>query len=199
MLIPRVPPAAGRFFEGAAGREPGVLQLPASQHFGDGQDLQPGEAVAGEVDRLVEARGRGLLLHGPGGRLEGEQRADGGLFPLQHAFQVPDLPGADVAAFDLDDHFFVEAAVVVLEINDAVHAGVRALFLVLRGPGVHQPQGPPLELVAVLLRQGLGAGQVRGLADDLKGGKVRVEGVVQTVFNQGNGQVGDIDAQSAAL
>ena len=66
-----------------------------------------------------------------------------------------------------------------LKIDDAIHPLVRALFLVLGREGVHQPQCPPLELVAILLRQRLGPPGVRGLPDDLIRGQFLAVGVAQ--------------------
>ena len=69
----------------------------------------------------------------------------------------------------------------------------------MAGAGVHEAQGPPLELVAVLLGEGGGAAGVGGLADDLVGAQAVAEAVVEAVTDQGDGEVGDIDADPAAV
>ena len=52
-----------------------------------------------------------------------------------------------------------------------------------------------LELVAILLRQGAGASDVDGLADDpIVPSRVEIEGGLEAVLHEGHSQVGDVDA-----
>ena len=131
--------------------------------------------------------------------LQGDEQPQLRLFPFQHAFQVANLSGVHVPALDLHDDAFGFAAVVVEEIDVAVDAGVGASAFVVGRASVHQAQRPPLELVAVLLGQRLGAGNIGGFADDFVGTQIIAEGVVQAVPDQRDGQVGNVDADPAAV
>ena len=67
------------------------------------------------------------------------------------------------------------------------------------GLGFEQGDGPELELVGVLLPEGAGAALVLGLADHvvvLYG--VEVEGGLEAVLHQGDGEVGNVDAEPVA-
>ena len=88
--------------------------------------------------------------------------------------------------------------------DGAVHAQVLAFLalpaarLAAQRPGADQGERPPLELVAVVVGELAGRGQVFWLADHgVIGAGVDVEGVFQAVFLQGDRQVGDVDADPA--
>ena len=101
------------------------------------------------------------------------------------------------AALHLDDDFLIRAAGVVLEIDDPVHALVRPLLLVL-GRGRRPPAPRPTTRTGGgCPRPGPRRRGVRGLADDLIGGQLRAEGVVQALLDQGDGQMRDVNADPA--
>ena len=157
------------------------------------------EVVVREGFGGVEAGFDGFLLHGTCGRLEGYEQGEVGFFALHIRFERGDLAALHVAALDLHDDALRLAAVVVEEVDVAVYAGVRALLAVARGAGIDQSERPPLELVAVVEREGLGAGQVFRLADDLVGAQVFAERVVQAVADERDGEMRDVDADPAAV
>ncbi len=64
-----------------------VFEFITRQQFGDGEDLQA-RIAARKVFCLVKARCGGFLDHGLGGLAQGDERAEGSLLPLDHAFQV---------------------------------------------------------------------------------------------------------------
>ena len=121
--------------------------------------------------------------------------------PLHSAHQVTYQGRRHPAALDLDNSLVHRAARAVDEVDHAVYAQVCALLLaLLPGKGLQQRHGPELELVAVLLRQGAGAADVRWLPNDpvvLAGGNV--EGGLEAVLHEGDGQVGDVNANPAAV
>ena len=147
----------------------------------------------------VEACFDGFLLHGTCGLLEGYEEGEVGFFALHVAFECGDLAALHIAALDLHDYALGLAAVVVEEVDVAVYARVRAFLAVARGARIHESERPPLELVAVVEREGLGAGQVFRLADDLVGSQVFAERVVQAVSDECDGEVRDVDANPAAV
>ena len=97
--------------------------------------------------------------------------------------------------------FLCRAARAVDEVDYAVDTPVCAPApVLLTGHRLQEGHGPVLELVAVLLGQGAGAADVRGLADDLVVcAGVEVEGGPEPALHQGDGKVGDVDAHPAAL
>ena len=83
---------------------------------------------------------------------------------------------------------------VVAEENLAVHAAVRA-FLFLDGPRADEAERPPLELILVLRSEFVCAGEVGRFAHHLHL-QVRSVGVVQPIFDQGDGEAGEVDANA---
>jgi len=147
------------------------------QQLRDGENLKAGIA-ARKIFRFIEARRRGFREHGLGGFAQGDERAEGGLLPLDHAFQVAHVIHADVTALHLHHHLLGLAAFVVEEVDVAVDARVRALLVVLGGPRVYQVHRPPLELVRADLLQRLSTPEVLWRDDALKGiGDLEVEAV----------------------
>ena len=136
------------------------------QKLGNRQDLEAGVA-ARKIFRLIETSGSGLGEHRFGGLTHGDESADGGFVPRQHALQVADVVHARVAAFDLHDDLLGLAALVVKEVDVAVDAAVRAFPVVPGGTGVYQVHGPPLELVRADFLERLRASQTLDGADDL--------------------------------
>ena len=199
VLLALAAATAGGLAEGRRDSAARVGDVAAGEELVDGQDLQAGVLLIGKVLGSVDAGGEGFLAHGLGGRLEGDEDADLGLLAVHVALEGGDHAAVDVAALDLDDDALGLAAVVVEEVDVAIDAGVGATAAVVGGTGVHEAQGPPLELIAVLLGEGGGAAGVGGLADDLVGAEGVAEAVVKAVADQGDGQVGDVDTDPAAV
>ena len=123
--------AAARVGDGVAGEE-----------LVDGQDLDAGVLLVGEVRGGVDAGGQGLLAHGLRGLLEGDEDAELGFLPLHVALEGGDHAAVDVAALDLGDDALGPAAVVVEEVDVAVDPGVRAATAVVGGAGIGRGPGP---------------------------------------------------------
>ncbi len=107
-----------------------------------------------------------------------------------------------MTGFHLHQHSFCLAVGVVYEGDHAVYAFVAALFagfaafLAAKWFGLDKRQGPPLELIAVILGKLLCCAYVLWLADYLE---LDVwEHLLQAVFLEGNAQMGDIDADPLA-
>ena len=194
---------AGGFSEGSLAGEAGVLGLVSAEELFDGEDLEPGVLVAGQTFRLVEAGGDSFLGHGVGWFFEGDEDAEGGVLAFHIALERGDLAAVDVSALDLDDDALGLVGVVIEEVDVAVDAGVGALLASGGGAGVDETERPVLELVAAVvvavLGQGAGAGDIFRQADDVVLGEFGAEGVVEAVFHQGDGDVGDVDADPASL
>ena len=148
---------------------------------------------------FVKAGGEGFLEHWGGGFGQGDEQGQLGFFPFQVAFEGGNHTPVDGAAFDLHDDALGLAAVVVEEVDVAVHAGVGAFAAVAGGAGCGEAQGPPFELVAILLGQGVGAGDILGEADDFVGLQFAAEGVGHAAADDADGEVGDVDADPAAV
>jgi len=103
-----------------------------------------------------------------------------------------------VPGLDLEDDLLGLGARLVVEVDAPVNAAVGALLLVRRA-GADQAEGPELELVGVLGGEGARPRPVHRLADGLVGGgDLGAELVAQALLDQGDGQVGDVNADPAA-
>src|SRR5581483_7367033 len=100
--------------------------------------------------------------------------------------------------FDLYQHAFGFACVVVNKGDNSIYAFVAALlaglaaFLASNWFGFDERQGPPLELVAVVLGQLFGGSVVGWLTDYLELNAWKHG--FQAIFLEGYTQVGDVDA-----
>ena len=99
-----------------------------------------------------------------------------------------------------NDHLLRAAAGPVDEVEDAVDAPVGAAAGALLGLGLQEGDGPELKLEGVLLPEGAGAARVHGFAEDLvvSAGE-EVEGGLEAGLHEGDGEVGNVNAQPAAL
>ncbi len=88
------------------------------------------------------------------GGLRVTNRSEVGFFALHVAFEGGDLVALHISALDLHHNALGLAAVVVEEVDEAVYAGIRAFLAVARGASVHKSERPPLELIAVVEREG---------------------------------------------
>jgi hypothetical protein len=82
------------------------------------------------------------------GSSKAKEDADLGFFAGKNADEIADLGNGDAAGLDGKDDLLRLAGVVVVEVEAAVDAAIRALLL-LGGPRAHLAQRPPLELVLV--------------------------------------------------
>lgn len=181
---------------GAATGEIGVFGAitPGEQAF-NGEDLnfwvillQGGVVVTG---------GEGFLAHGVGGFSEGDEEAHCGFFTLNGVFEVGEHGAGDVvSAFDGDDDFLGGFGVIHEE-DDAIGAAISAFLFALVGLGVDEGTRPPLELVFVSQGEVGGTGEIGGGAVDFKLGVG--EGVLHAFFDEGDGEVGDVDADPVAV
>ena len=153
---------------------------------------------------FVKAGGQGFGLHRFAGRFQGDEGGEGGVFALEGAAQVTDVGAVDGAGFDLDEGALGFSAITE-EVDDAIDAAVGALLATARilwcaeGLCTDEGERPPLELVAVIGGELLGAREGGGFADDLViVAGAEVVAVAQAVFHEGDGEVGDIDAGPAA-
>lgn len=167
----------------------GHVDALALEQFSNGEDLQLGMRAPGGG---VGAAGGGFGAHGLGGLLHGDQHADGGVLAVDDAVQFHDMSGGDVAGLDREDHLPGLPAVLLVEVESAVDALVRALLL-LDGTRADQAERPPLELVGVRLGELGGVFDRGGLADDVEV-RVRLEGFDQAALHDGDRDVGDVDA-----
>ena len=118
---------------------------------------------------LVKTGAGGFSFHRAGGRLQGNQDADGGFLAVQHAAQIAHILHAGLAAFDLNDDLLRFGGFgVVAEKDFAVNAVVRAFFL-LDGARANEAERPPLELIFVVLGERGGFVGRGGFADDADG------------------------------
>ena len=116
--------------------------------------------------------------------------------------QVANGSAVDVTAFDLDNDALELLFSVVDVVDDAVDAVVFTLFafagiIPSDGLGADQGERPPLELVAVTQGQVASAGKVSRLAlnCELDAG----EHFLHAPFDEGDGEVGDVDADPATV
>ncbi|MCU1247701.1 MAG: hypothetical protein JWQ49_730 [Edaphobacter sp.] len=191
---------AGGFFERDFADVEGTLDvLVAFEEVFDGEELEAGVAAA--VVRGVETGFGGFLLHGFGGFFEGDVDADLGFLALEDADEVADFRDADVvAAFDGEDDLFGFAGAVVVEVEATVDASVCALLDAFGGAGSAEAERPGLELKFVLFGELRGSGYVGRFADDFVGlANVVGEGVVEARLDEADGEVGDVDADPAAV
>ena len=138
------------------------------------------------------------MEHGFRRFFEAEEDADFGFFALDGRRADRGRGRRDVPGLDGEDDLLGVSAAVVVEVEPSVDALVRALLLLGR-TRAHQAERPPLELVRVLLGQLRCASRVGRLADDLVGVlDLGAEGIAQALLDQGDGQVGDVDADPAA-
>ena len=156
---------------------------------------------------MVKAAGLRLKQHRLGRLLQRDEHADLRVrLAVERAAQIADVFHADLAAFDLHDHPFRVCAGIVMKCDDAVNAGIRALFalLALRVAAVrtrrHQADRPPLELIAV---NGFGqmprSGEVFRLADNRVAAiPLDVEGVFEAVFDVRDGEMRHVNAEPRA-
>ncbi len=168
----------------------------------DGEELDAGiflAGCAGNSGRGVETGLGGFALHRFGGFFEGDVDADFGLLALEDADEVADLGDADVvAALDGEDNLAGVAGVVVVEVEAAVDAAVGTLLDAFGGAGSAEAERPVLELVLVLFCELGGSGYVGGFTDDLVGlADAGAVGVVEAGFDEADGEVGDVDADSS--
>ena len=165
----------------------------------DGEELDAGVFAA--VARGVETGFGGFALHGLGGFFEGDVDADFGALALEDADEVADLGDADVvASLDGEDDLARVAGVVVVEVEAAVDAAVGSLLDALGGAGSAKAERPVLELILVLFGELRGSGYVGGFADDLVCfADVGAVGVVEAGLDEADGEVGDVDADPAAV
>lgn len=201
---------AGGFFDprGAlegGGTEAGHLDGGAGEQCSDGEDLDAGVFFlpdGGVVKSCLAGGGD----HFGGGFFEGDEDAKSGFLVLDGANQVADVAGFDMSGFDLDNGGAGFAFGVVNEGDDAVDAAVGAFFALsggwfaANGLGFDEGERPPLELVAVILGKLAGGCEVEGFADDiviLAG--FEVEHVFEAGFVHGNGEMGDVNADPAAV
>ena len=86
-----------------------------------------------------------------------------------------------------------------MEIGASVDAAVCALLL-LGGTGSNLAKRPPLKLIFVLFGELGGFFVVGGLANDFVGlANLRTEGVGEAFLDEADGEVGDVDADPAAV
>ena len=104
------------------------------QKLGDGQDLEA-RVAARKILGFVETGRCGFDEHRLGWLAHGDESADGGFVPRQHALQVADVVHTRVSALHLHDHLLGLAALVVKEIDVTVDAAVRAFLVVPGRPG----------------------------------------------------------------
>ena len=113
--------------------------------------------------------------------------------------QVADLGDGDAAGLDGEDDLLGLAGVVVVEVEAAVDAAVGALLLV-GGARAHLAQRPPLELVFVFGGERRCACVVGRFAYDFVGGfDFGAEGVGEALLDEADGEVGNVDADPAAV
>lgn len=93
----------------------------AAEEVFDGEDSEAREVAP--VGR-VEARADGLFEHVAGGRLQGDEDADGGLPAVEDADEVADVAGGDLAALDPHDDVAGGLALAFEVADEAVAAGV---------------------------------------------------------------------------
>ena len=151
----------------------------------------------------IESGRGGFSFHGTGWRLQSDEQADFRFLPLHTSFQCGDLLPVDMTAFHLRHDALGLAAVVVEEVDIAIYPGDRTLLSAPGGAGVYETQRPPLELVTpgvfAVGGEGLGTGDVLGLAQRFVGFEFVLEGVLQAVADEGDGDVGDVYANPAAV
>ncbi len=105
-----------------------------------------------------------------------------------------------MAAFDGEDDLAGVAGVVVVEVEAAVDAAIGTLLDAFGGAGSAEAERPVLELVFVLFGELGGSGYVGGFANDLVGfADVVAEGIVEAGLDEADGEVGDVDADPAAV
>src|SRR5579875_160067 len=147
---------------------------------------------------VVVACADGLGYHISARRFQRDEDADSGVLALHGANQVADIAGFDVTGFDLHQHALRFSVGVVDEGDNAIDASVAALFsrfaafLTTERFGLHKGERPPLELIAVILRELFCGGHISWFADNVE---LDIwEHISQAVFLQGNTQVGDVYA-----
>src|SRR5579883_269171 len=129
---------------------------------------------------LVPARGvvvacaDSLGYHIAARRFQRDEHADSGVFALHRANQVANIAGFDVTGFDLHQHTFGFGVGVVDEGDNSINASVTALlagfaaFLSAERFGLHEGERPPLELIAVVLRELLCCRYILWFADNVE-------------------------------
>lgn len=164
----------------------------------DGEELKA--RIAASILRSIEARFGCFLLHWFSGFFKGDVDADLGLLALENSDEIADLGDTDVmATFDGEDDLFGVAGAVVVEEKPSIDASVRAL-LHLGGACSAETERPILKLVLILFGKLRGSGDVGGFADDLVGfADFETKRIVEARLDEANGEVGDIDADPAAV
>ena len=186
--------AFGAFLEGAEVATRRGIDFLAFEQLGNGKNLDS-RVLGVPRDALVEAGAGGFLAHRRGRVFHRNEQADRGIFPLDHAAQVPDVGWAGLAGLHgNDDLLRLGRLGFVVEKDAAIDASVRALLLFHR-PGVDQPERPPLKLVRIFGGQCGRVGHGNRLADHFVGFLDRFPvSRVQAVLHQGNCQIGDVNS-----
>lgn len=194
---------ASGFFVGCLGGR--HFDLAAAEELLDGVELQAGVVFIPE-GRGVVACGKGFAAHVFGGFFQADEDPQGSVLALDRAAQVSDELAAHFAGFYLHQGGLELVLGAVEEGNQAIHAMIFALFagsgagFPAVGTGADQRERPPLELVAVVAGEVAGGGQIDRLTDDkIIAARFELEGITQAVFLQIDRQVGDIDADPAAV
>lgn len=169
-----------------------------------GEDLQA-RIILVPPRRMIHARRSGLGQHLARGIFQRDENPQRRALALHRPAQIAHVARAHLAALDLHQRLLGLFARVVHERDDAVNAPVRA-FLALRPfrpsrsirprrSSLDERQRPPLELIAVVVRQLLRVVQILRLAAH---GVIalfdQVERILQAILLQRDGQVRDVNA-----
>lgn len=100
----------------------------------------PSEVLSPGENCRPTRRGSPLSLFALRRSLGFNERADGGLLPLDRPFQITKVVHARAATLHLRDRFLELAALVVEQVDVSLNAGVPALLVILAGPRGVPPQ-----------------------------------------------------------
>ena len=146
---------------------------------------------------MIVPCGNSLGNHWLGWGLESDEKTHDGLLPLDDGAQVVHVARLDVAALDLDNDLLGLLLGLINKEHHAINALIGPLLLVPGWSCLDEAERPPLELKAVLFSQSLSTAQVPGHSN-LPIVYVVSEHVIQTLADEGNGQMGDVYADPPA-
>ncbi len=87
-----------------------------------------------------------------------------------------------------------------MEVNPSVYSVVCTFFRFASGSTSAKSQSPVLKLMFVFVCELLGSCQVGRFADNLVGfSYLRAEGIIEPILDEADGEVGDVDADPAAV
>jgi hypothetical protein len=146
----------------------------------------------------VEASSSGFGAHGFCWLLEGNQYAYLCFLTFDHTPQISEMCDVGMPRFDGQDGLLgLPTLALVVKVQPPINVLVGPLLL-LRGPGTDEASYPPLKLVRILRSERLSIWLRYRLADD-DAGSLEPDGIIQTMFDQGDSQVHDVNTDPATL